>query len=135
MPSLDRLSAEMLSDRLAVVAVAIDRAGLPAVTRFYRDHGLDHLAMYLDPERRTARFDADNANNAEFVLYGLPISYLIDQLGRVRGYVAAAVDWDSAAAKDLIHYYTRRSATGEHAAAARGPGRPARDPVKSRHKP
>ena len=47
MPSLNRLAAEMESDGLAVVPVAIDRAGLSSVTPFYRDHGLDHLAIYI----------------------------------------------------------------------------------------
>lgn len=108
MPSLNRLAAEMDSDELAVVPVAIDRAGLPSVTPFYHDHGLDHLAMYLDSDLRTAYLYAGNPNNAEFALYGLPISYLIDQQGRVRGYIAGAVDWDSDAAKGLIRYYTRQ---------------------------
>jgi thiol-disulfide isomerase/thioredoxin len=108
MPSLNRLAAEMDSDGLAVVPVAIDRAGLSAVIPFYRDHGLDHLAMYLDPDRRTAYTHTNDPNNAEFALYGLPISYLVDRQGRVRGYIAGAVNWDSEAAKDLIRYYTRQ---------------------------
>jgi hypothetical protein len=66
--------------------------------------------MYLDPDRRTAYIHTGNPNNAEFALYGLPISYLIDQQGRVRGYIAGAVDWGSDAAKDLIRYYTRQVA-------------------------
>ena len=114
MPSLNRLSAEMDSAGLAVVPVAIDRAGLSSVARFYRDHSLDHLAIYLDPDRRTAYLYAGNPNNAEFALYGLPISYLIDQQGRVRGYIAGAVDWDSDAAKGLIRYYTGGLAPPPH---------------------
>jgi thiol-disulfide isomerase/thioredoxin len=108
MPSLDRLAAEMASDGLVVVPVAIDRAGLSAVIPFYRDHGLNHLAMYLDPDRRTAYTHTSNPNHAEFALYGLPISYLIDRQGRVRGYIAGAVDWDSEATKDLVRYYMQQ---------------------------
>jgi thiol-disulfide isomerase/thioredoxin len=108
MPSLNRLAAEMDSEGLAVVPVAIDQAGLPAVTSFYSDHGLDHLAMYLAPDRRAAYIRTSNPNNAEFALYGLPISYLIDRQGRVRGYIAGAVDWDSDAAKSLIRYYLQQ---------------------------
>jgi thiol-disulfide isomerase/thioredoxin len=91
MPSLNRLAAEMAGDGLAVVPVAIDRAGLSAVIPFYRDHGLDNLAMYLDPYQHTAYTRTRNSNNAEFALYGLPISYLVDRQGRVRGYIAGAV--------------------------------------------
>jgi thiol-disulfide isomerase/thioredoxin len=108
MPSLNRLAAEMAGDGLAVVPVAIDRAGLSDVIPFYRDHGLGNLAMYLDPDRRTAYTHTNNPNNAEFALYGLPISYVVDREGRVRGYIAGAVDWDSEAAKDLLRYYTRQ---------------------------
>lgn len=91
-----------------MVPVAIDRAGLASVTPFYRDHGLSHLPMYLDPDRRTVYTHTSNPNNAAFALYGLPISYLIDRQGRARGYIAGAVDWDSEAAKDLIRYYMRQ---------------------------
>lgn len=122
----------MAGDGVAVVPVAMDRAGLPVVARFYRDHGLDHLAMYLDPERRTAHFDADNPNDAVFALYGLPISYLVDREGRVRGYIPGAVDWDSAAAKDLIRYYIREPATGARSAAAVRSAPPPHDPAKPR---
>ena len=108
MPSLNRLAAEMDGDGLAVVPVAIDRAGLSAVVPFYRDHGLDNLTIYLDPDQRTAYARTSNPNNAEFALYGLPISYLVDRHGRVRGYIAGAVDWDSEAAKNLLRYYTRQ---------------------------
>src|ERR687892_1259877 len=108
MPSLNRLAAEMEGDGLAVVPVAIDRAGLASVIPFYRDHGLDRLAIYLDPDRRTAYLSVGNPNNAAFALYGLPISYLVDRQGRVRGYIAGAVDWDSEAAKALLRYYLRQ---------------------------
>ena len=108
MPSLNRLATEMAGDGLAVVPVAIDRAGLSAVVPFYRAHGLDNLTIYLDPDQRTAYARTSNPNNAEFALYGLPISYLVDRQGRVRGYLAGAVDWDSEAAKDLLRYYTRQ---------------------------
>lgn len=65
-------------------------------------------AIYLDPDRRTAYLSVGNPNNAAFALYGLPISYLVDRQGRVRGYIAGAVDWDSEAAKALLRYYLRQ---------------------------
>lgn len=108
MPSLDRLAAEMSGDGFAVVPVAIDKAGLAAVAPFYRARGLHNLDIYLDPEQRTAYRHADNPNGAEFALYGLPISYIVDHEGRVMGYIAGAVDWQSDAAKALIRYYTGR---------------------------
>lgn len=109
MPSLDRLAAEMAGDNFAVVPVAIDATGLAAVAPFYRAHGLDNLDIYLDPDQRTAYQSTDNPHNAEFALYGLPVSYIIDRRGRIRGYIAGAVDWHSGAAKELIRYYLEQT--------------------------
>lgn len=106
MPSLDRLAAEMVGAEFAIVPVAIDKTGLATVAAFYRDHGLDHLKIYFDPGQRTAYRDAENPNDAEFALYGLPMTYIIDSEGRVRGYISGAVDWQSDSAKALIRYYT-----------------------------
>jgi thiol-disulfide isomerase/thioredoxin len=104
MPSLDRLAAQMSGEDFVVLPIALDTATTP-IASFYRDLGLDHLGIYFDPKRRTAYIDADNPDHAEFALYGLPISYIIDREGRARGYIVGAVDWQSGAAKSLVRYY------------------------------
>src|SRR5260370_18267189 len=58
MPALDRLQAEIGGDRFAVVAIALDTAGLAAVAPFFHRQGLSHLAIYLDPSHRTVYTDA-----------------------------------------------------------------------------
>jgi thiol-disulfide isomerase/thioredoxin len=108
MPSLDRLAVEMSGENFAVVPITIEEKGLTKATSFYRSRNLDALDLYLDPEQRTAYQNTDNPNNAEFALIGLPISYIVDHEGRVMGYIAGAVDWQSDAAKALIRYYTER---------------------------
>jgi thiol-disulfide isomerase/thioredoxin len=108
MPSLNRLAAEMSGDEFAVVPIAIDEKGLTTAASFYRSHNLDALDLYLDPEQQTAYGTTDNPKNAEFALIGLPVSYIVDHEGRVMGYIAGAVDWQSNAAKALIRYYTGR---------------------------
>lgn len=108
MPSLDRLAGDMAGSRLVVIPAAIDRAGSAAVTRFYRDRALRNLGIYLDPDQRLGYMSADNSNNAPFAVLGLPISYVIDHRGRVMGFIAGAVDWQSDAAKALIQYYLRQ---------------------------
>src|SRR5918996_2427715 len=60
MPSLNRLAAEMEGDGLAVVPVAIDRAGLASVIPFYRDHGLDrHLPGPRSTYRLSLRWQSE----------------------------------------------------------------------------
>lgn len=108
MPSLDRLAAEVAGGDIAVVPVSLDKAGTAAVVSFYREHRLTHLDMYFDTDGRTVYGSGENTNGAQFALYGLPISYVIDGDGCVRGYVTGAVEWDSQEAKALLRHYLRR---------------------------
>ena len=105
MPALDRLQGALGEDRFEVVALSIDSAGRAAVGPFFRRFGLEHLGIYLDPERHTAYTDAANPNGAAFPIYGLPITYLIDRQGRVVGYVTGPAEWDSDDAKRFLRHY------------------------------
>ena len=58
MPALDRLQREMGSDTFQVVAVSVDRTGLPGAKKFLADTGAETLALYADP---TARMGVDPA--------------------------------------------------------------------------
>jgi thiol-disulfide isomerase/thioredoxin len=105
MPALDRLQAEMGGDRFAVVAIALDTAGLEAVAPFFRRQGLTRLAIYLDPSHQTVYTDSHNAKGAPFALYALPISYLIDDRGRAVGYLKGAADWTSQEATQFLKHF------------------------------
>ncbi|MBI2293683.1 MAG: TlpA family protein disulfide reductase, partial [Betaproteobacteria bacterium] len=48
MPTLDRLQARLGGPGFEVVAVSIDRDGLPAVQEFYLQTGIEQLRVYLD---------------------------------------------------------------------------------------
>jgi len=111
-PALDRLQAEMGGDRFAVVAIALDTAGLEAVAPFFLRQGLTHLAIYLDPSHRTFYSDSRNAKGAPFALYGLPISYLIDDRGRAVGYLKGAADWTSPDAGQFLKHFIAESEVG-----------------------
>ena len=49
MPALDRLQAEMASDRFEVVAVSVDRTGLQGARKFLDETKVGRLALYADP--------------------------------------------------------------------------------------
>jgi thiol-disulfide isomerase/thioredoxin len=86
MPSLDRLQARLGGKEFAVVPLSIDRAGMRAVDRFYREIGIAHLAKYLDASGEAAgRLGAP----------GLPTTLLIDREGREIGSVIGPAEWDS----------------------------------------
>jgi thiol-disulfide isomerase/thioredoxin len=112
MPALDRLQAEMGGDRFAVVAIALDTAALEAVVPFFRQQGLTHLAIYLDPSHRTVYTDSQNAKGAPLALYALPISYLIDARGRAVGYLKGAADWTSPEARQFLNHFIAEADLG-----------------------
>ena len=85
LPALDDL-ARQAPDGIAVLALSSDRGGAPAVERFYREHGIAHLPVLLDPRGAAAR-----ALGAR----GIPTTVLIDRMGRERGRVEGAADWAS----------------------------------------
>lgn len=103
MPSLDRLQAQLGDDRFEVVTLSIDREGLEIVAPFYADHGLEHLAIYLDPESRTPR---------ALQVRGLPTTFLFDPEGREIGRFAGPADWDGPDAVALIRHYLNADAPG-----------------------
>lgn len=105
MPALDRLQAEMGGPRFAVVAIAVNVAGLPPVRAFFKRYNLSHLKIYLDRRHRMIYADPNNPGGAPFALYALPISYLIDAQGRGVGYLMGAADWSSPQARSfLLHF-------------------------------
>lgn len=112
MPALDRLQAEMGGDRFAVVAIALDTAGLEPVAPFFRRQGLTHLAIYLDPSHRTVCTGAGNAKGAPFALYALPISYLIDDRGRAVGYLKGPADRTSPEARQFLNHFVAEAELG-----------------------
>ena len=93
MPALDRLQREMGSDTFQVVAVSVDRTGLPGAKKFLADTGAETLALYADPTARMA---------ATLRAAGLPATLLLDRQGREIGRLLGPAEWDGEDAKRLI---------------------------------
>ncbi len=107
MPSLDRLQVEMGGKDFTIVAISIDREGLSKVRPYYAKLGLKNLKIYLDPDQRTGYLKSSGKTGGAFPLYSFPISYIIDQKGRVAGYFPGPAKWDSPGTKRLINYYIK----------------------------
>ena len=86
MPALDRLQARLGGTDFEVVALAIDREGMPAVRAFYEELGLEALRIYVDPTGRAGR---------ELGVFGIPTTLLIGPSGRELGRLVGPADWDS----------------------------------------
>jgi thiol-disulfide isomerase/thioredoxin len=93
MPELDRLQAELGSDRFEVVALAVDRAGAEGARKFLNETGVKSLALYVDQAARAG---------TQLKAIGLPTTILIDREGREIGRLTGPAVWDSAEAKRLI---------------------------------
>ena len=96
MPALERLQAALKGERFLVLALSQDRAGLPLVEKFYRQHGLTGLEMFADKTSASAR---------SFQARGLPTTVLLDQSGREIGRLEGAAEWDAPEALALIRHY------------------------------
>ncbi len=98
MPSLAHLSQKFSGQGLAVVAVSQDRGGLSTVQKFFQEHALTGLPIYLDKTAKTS-----NTLGAR----GLPTTILIDQTGHEIGRLEGNYDWDSEASDKLIRAYLK----------------------------
>jgi thiol-disulfide isomerase/thioredoxin len=94
MPALDRLQGELGSDAFEVLAVCVDRAGLPGARKFLAENGVARLALYADATQRLA---------SSLRATGLPATLLIDGEGREIGRLLGPAEWDGPDAKRLIH--------------------------------
>jgi len=103
LPSLDRLQADLGSDRFRVVLLSVDRKGHEIAAPFLADLGVTQLRTAVDPKSELTR-----ALGAP----GLPTTFLLDRDGRILGRMLGDAEWDSPAAKSLIlHYLDRAEAT------------------------
>ncbi len=93
MPALDRLQAAMANDDFTVLAMSIDRRGIPKVEQFFRELKLRALSIFVDPTGRSAR---------RMGVVGLPTTLLIDRQGREIGRLIGPAEWDRDEVKKLI---------------------------------
>jgi thiol-disulfide isomerase/thioredoxin len=97
MPSLDRLQADVGSDRFEVVAVNVDLGGPEKPDAFLEETGIRALARYRDPTMKIF-----NELKTKGLAFGMPTTLLIDGKGCQIGALHGPAEWDSADAKALI---------------------------------
>ena len=85
MPALDRAQALLAADGVRVLALSSDREGRAKVEAFYRDRGIRHLGLWLDP-----RGAAQRALGAR----ALPTTVVIDRKGQERARMEGPAEWD-----------------------------------------
>jgi thiol-disulfide isomerase/thioredoxin len=93
MPGLDRLQAELGSEKFEVVAVSVDRTGTAGAKKFLDQINVEKLAVLADP---TARM------GTTLRAIGMPATLLIDAEGREIGRMVGPAEWDTPEGKALI---------------------------------
>lgn len=93
MPQLDNLQRELGSDKFEVVALSVDRTGVPGAKKFFDQIKVERLGLYADATARAG---------AALRAVGMPTTILIDRKGREIGRLIGPAEWDSADAKRLI---------------------------------
>lgn len=107
LPLLDELQGVMRGEPLEIVAISVDKAGSAMVEPFVKRLKIERLRPYLDAGGQIAK-GAGDEGPAPFVLYGLPITYIIDRRGRIAGYLVGEADWTSTPGHKLLRYYMTR---------------------------
>jgi thiol-disulfide isomerase/thioredoxin len=93
MPGLDKLQAELGSDKFQVVALAIDKSGVAGAKKFLTDIKAEKLSVYADPTGK---------EGTTLRVIGMPTTILIDAEGREIGRLIGPAHWDSPEARKLI---------------------------------
>ena len=93
MPGLDRLQAELGSDRFEVVAVSVDRTGIEGARKFLDQINVRRLAVLSDPSARMG---------TTLKAIGLPTTVLINAEGNEVGRLVGPAEWDTPEAKALV---------------------------------
>lgn len=86
MPSLAAFASVVARERIAVLPLSSDRAGAPAVEKFYKDLGVANLPVLLDPKSAAAH---------ALAVRGIPTTLIIDRAGREVAWLEGGMDWAS----------------------------------------
>jgi thiol-disulfide isomerase/thioredoxin len=86
MPTLDRLQSRLGGKDFQVIALSIDRKGIEAVKDFYREVGVEKLAIYLDPSAKGSH---------DLAIPGVPTTLLINRDGSEVARKLGEAQWDS----------------------------------------
>lgn len=93
MAALDRLQADLGSDRFAVLTIATGRNPVPAIHKFFAEEAITHLPILRDPRQAFA---------GQMGVMALPVTVLIGPDGTEIGRVTGDAAWDGPEAKALI---------------------------------
>jgi len=93
MPTLDRLEGRLGGKDFHVIALSIDRKGIEAIKDFYREVGVEKLAIYLDPSGKGSH---------DLAIPGVPTTLLINREGGEIARKLGEAEWNSPEMVSLV---------------------------------
>lgn len=93
MPTLDKLQAQLGSDKFEVVTLNVDRKSTAGAEAFFSEIGIKNLSLYADPTTKAMR---------SLRARGLPMTMLVNTDGQEVGRIFGPADWSSKEAINLI---------------------------------
>ncbi len=93
MPDLAKLQTALGGPDFEVVALSLDRKGLPASQAFLKEAGVSNLGAYVEPEGKPL---------AALQALGMPATILIDRQGKEAGRILGPAEWASPEALAMI---------------------------------
>lgn len=109
LPILARLQQNQRSEPFDIIPVSLDRNPTTAV-QFIEKLGLKNFKTFFDPDGTLAS-GPDSPQRAPFLLYGMPMAYVVTRHGASAGYLIGEADWSSKAGIDLLRYHGRANRT------------------------
>ncbi|MEN3931704.1 TlpA disulfide reductase family protein [Microvirga sp. W0021] len=97
MPSLDKLQAELGSDKFEVVAVSLDTSSAEKPKQWLEDNNIKNLAFYADDSGTILKTLQKSGH-----VVGLPTTILLDTAGCQAGILKGGAEWASEDAFNLI---------------------------------
>lgn len=108
LPLFESQLAAFERNGIGLVAICTDGADLKAVRNYLLPLGVKRLPVFWDAGGRHLSAPGAGGSEAPFALTsGLPITYLVDPRGGIRGYLLGEADWTSPEAASLLAFFAR----------------------------
>ena len=104
MPSLERLSQRLPTDRFVVLPVSQDKGGAPIATPFLAKIGVHKLKVFFDTNARLYR---------DFSVRGLPTTFVVNRDGTVASRLEGTYQWDTPEISAYLEAISKQGVAGK----------------------
>ena len=101
MPTMEKFYNTFKDKKFEILAISIDRGNVRGVESFVKMTGMTFPVL----------LDQDQTIRKKYFINGLPTSYLIDDKGKLKGYISGERDWSGKDAIQLMNSMINKSNT------------------------